>query len=81
MSIINSTLDIQRKAWNFGHENYGASIDVESEILTVLKGFKHLNPVQLALKTTLESQDELKYAYSLCSAARKVVRHYVVTLK
>lgn len=81
MSIITSALELQRKAWNAGHDNYGASIDVQAEILSVLKGFKHLNPVQTTLRDTLSAQDVLKFAYPLCSAARKAVRHYVVTLK
>ncbi|QPI13902.1 rIII lysis inhibition accessory protein, rapid lysis phenotype [Serratia phage 4S] len=81
MTIIKNALDIQRQAWNNGHENYGASIDVHAESLSVLKGFKHLNPVQKSLMAELESQDFLKYAKPLCSAARKAVRHFVVTLK
>lgn len=81
MTIIKNALDIQRQAWNNGHENYGASIDVHAETLVVLKGFKHLNPLQKALMVELEAKDELKYAKSLCSAARKAVRHFVVTLK
>lgn len=74
-------LSLQRTAWNAGHNNYGASIDVEAEALEVLRGFKHLNPAQAALREELEAKDELKYAYGLCSAARKAVRHFVVTLK
>ncbi|UNA02321.1 RIII lysis inhibition accessory protein [Serratia phage SP1] len=81
MTIIKNALDIQRQAWNNGHENYGASIDVHAETLSVLKGFKHLNPAQKILLAELEGKDELKYAKSLCSAARKAVRHFVVTLK
>lgn len=79
--IIKSILDIKRKSWNAGHENYGASIDVKAEALDILEYFKHLNPSQKALATELASQDELKYAKPLCSAARKAVRHFVVTLK
>lgn len=81
MSIIQTALELQRKAYNAGHDNSGASIDVSAEILSVLSGFKHLNPVQANLRDTLSAQDVLKYAYPLCSAARKAVRHYVVTLK
>lgn len=81
MSIIENVLDLQRKAWNAGHSNSGASIDVEAEILAVLKGFKHLNPVQADMRDILAQKDELKYAYALCSSARKAVRHFVVTLK
>lgn len=81
MSIITNALDLQRKAWNAGHDNYGASIDVKSEVLTVLEGFKHLNPAQKVLLETLKLNDTLKYAYPLCSSARKAVRHFVVTLK
>lgn len=81
MSIITNALDLQRKAWNAGHDNYGAGIDVQAEILSVLEGFKHLNPVQKTVFETLKAQDVLKYAYPLCSSARKAVRHYVVTLK
>ena len=81
MSIITNVLSIQRQAWNSGHENYGASIDVQSELLFVLKGFKHLNPLQKALQVELEALDELKYAKVLCSASCKAVRHFVVTLK
>lgn len=81
MSIITTALDLQRKAWNAGHDNYGASIDVEAEILSVLEGFKHLNPAQKTVLADLTEKDELKYAYGLCSAARKAVRHFVVTLK
>ncbi|WJZ28112.1 lysis inhibition protein [Serratia phage 92A1] len=81
MSIITSALDLQRQAWNAGHENYGASIDVESEMVSVLEGFKHLNPLQKTLLSSLKEKDELKYSKSLSSAARKAVRHYIVTLK
>ena len=81
MSDIKSILDIQRKAYNAGHENYGASIDVKAEMLDILEYFKHLNPAQTALKTELQEDDNLKYAKQLCSAARKAVRHFIVTLK
>lgn len=81
MSFIKSTLELQRRAWNSGHSNYGASIDVEAEAVSVLEGFKHLNPRQKDLLDTLGAKDELKFAYPICSAARKAVRHYVVTLK
>lgn len=78
---LNHALDLQRTAWNNGHENYGASIDVEAEALEVLNGFKHLNPVQAELRDSLVQKDELKFAKGLASAARKVVRHFVITLK
>ena len=78
---LTRALELQRSAWNAGHENYGASIDIHAEALEVLKGFKHLNPVQSELRDTLLAQDELKYAKHLGSAARKAVRHFVVTLK
>lgn len=81
MSIIVNTLELQRRAWNAGHTNYGASIDVEAETVSVLEGFKHLNPRQKDLLDSLSVKDELKFAYPLCSAARKAVRHFVVTLK
>lgn len=80
-TIVKTALDLQRKAYNAGHDNSGASIDVYAEILSVLSGFKHLNPVQTTLRDVYQAQDVLKYAYPLCSAARKAVRHYVVTLK
>ena len=47
----------------------------------ILRYFKHLNPAQTALATELQEKDELKYAKPLASAARKAVRHFVVTLK
>ena len=78
---LEHALTLQRTAWNAGHENYGASIDVYAEALEVLKGFKHLNPAQAEFRDTLEAMDELKYAKHLGSAARKAVRHFVVTLK
>lgn len=74
-------LNIQRTAWNSGHPNYGASIDVLSEALRVLSGFKHLNPVQKLLFNDLSHNDSLKYAKPLCSGARKATRHFIVTLK
>lgn len=80
-SIIKSALQAQRKAWEHGHENYGASIDVKAELLSVLKGFKHLNPAQKALEIELSAADELKYAKPLCVFARKGVRHFIVSLK
>ena len=55
--------------------------DVEAEALEILRYFKHLNPVQAALASELEAKDELKYAKPLASAARKAVRHFVITLK
>lgn len=78
---LEHALTLQRNSWNSGHENYGASIDVYAEALEVLKGFKHLNPVQSDLREALVAKDELKFAKSLCSSARKAVRHFVVTLK
>lgn len=78
---LQHALELQRTAWNNGHENYGASIDVEAEALEILQYFKHLNPVQTDLRAVLEAKDELKYAKPLASAARKAVRHFVVTLK
>lgn len=78
---LHHALELQRHAWNNGHENYGASIDVEAEALEILHYFKHLNPVQAALASELEAKDELKYAKPLASAARKAVRHFVITLK
>lgn len=81
MSIFKTALDLQAKAYNAGHDNSGASIDVQAEVLAVLSGFKHLNPAQAVLREALQINDTLKYAYPLCSAARKAVRHYVVTLK
>lgn len=81
MTYITRILEIQRTAWAHGHENYGASIDVQSEALAVLKGFKHLNPVQSTLRVSLEAVDEIKFAKPLCTSARKAVRHFIVTLK
>ena len=78
---LEHALTLQHTAWNAGHDNYGASIDVYAEALEVLKGFKHLNPVQAELRDSLTLKDELKYAYALCSSACKAVRHFVVTLK
>nr|WP_153932286.1 hypothetical protein [Klebsiella pneumoniae] len=78
---LTKALELQRNVWNSGHENYGASIDIYAEALEVLKGFKHLNPAQAEFRDTLEAMDELKYAKHLGSAARKAVRHFVVTLK
>lgn len=78
---LERALDLQRTAWNNGHENYGASIDVLAETLEVLRYFKHLNPAQAILAAELQEKDELKYAKQLGSAARKAVRHFVVTLK
>ncbi|ARB06003.1 hypothetical protein fHeYen901_230 [Yersinia phage fHe-Yen9-01] len=78
---LTHALSVQRQAWSNGHENYGASIDVKAEALDILKGFKHLNPVQKQFADELEVQDELKFAKSLCSSSRKIVRHFIVTLK
>jgi hypothetical protein len=78
---LQHALELQRNAWNNGHENYGASIDVEAEALEILRYFKHLNPAQKALEEELQKLDELKYAKRLCSRAHKAVRHFVVTLK
>ena len=74
-------LNIQHQAWNNGHDNYGASIDVKAAMLDLLEYFKHLNPAQKAVETELKEQDELKYAKPLCAKAHKAVRHFVVTLK
>ncbi|AND75886.1 lysis inhibition; accessory protein [Escherichia phage WG01] len=78
---LNHALELQRNAWNNGHENYGASIDVEAEALEILRYFKHLNPAQATLAAELEDKDELKFAKPLASAARKAVRHFIITLK
>ncbi|WPK35726.1 rIII lysis inhibitor accessory [Escherichia phage AV117] len=78
---LQHALELQRHAWNNGHDNYGASIDVEAEALEILRYFKHLNPAQATLASELEAKDELKYAKPLASAARKAVRHFVITLK
>lgn len=78
---LNHALELQHNAWNNGHENYGASIDVEAEALEILRYFKHLNPAQATLAAELEAKDELKYAKPLASAARKAVRHFIITLK
>ncbi|EAA6275675.1 hypothetical protein DQ003_13045 [Salmonella enterica subsp. enterica] len=78
---LQHALELQRNAWNNGHENYGASIDVEAEALEILRYFKHLNPAQATLAAELEAKDELKFAKPLASAARKAVRHFVITLK
>ncbi|EMZ2827383.1 hypothetical protein ABDD22_003049 [Escherichia coli] len=78
---LQHALELQRNAWNNGHENYGASIDVEAEALEILHYFKHLNPAQATLAAELEAKDELKFAKPLASAARKAVRHFVITLK
>lgn len=78
---IERILTIQRQAWRFGHDNYGASIDVKAAMLHFLQYFKHLNPAQKALETELLAVDELKYAKRLGSRAQKAVRHFVVTLK
>lgn len=78
---LNHALKLQRAAWNKGHENYGASIDVLSEAKSVLEYFKHLNPAQTEFLSTLKEMDELKYAKPLSTASRKAVRHFVITLK
>ena len=78
---INHILTLQRSAWRNGHDNYGASIDVQAATLYFLKYFKHLNPAQKALEEELSQLDELKFAKQLCSRAHKAVRHFVVTLK
>lgn len=79
--LIKYVISIQRKAYNAGHENLGASIDVKAAVLDILQYFKHLNPTQKALEVELLQLDELKYAKPLCSSAHKAVRHFVVTLK
>lgn len=79
--LIKYVIQIQNKAYNNGHENMGASIDVKAVALDILRYFKHLNPVQKSLEIELSGLDELKYAKPLCSAAHKAVRHFVVTLK
>lgn len=79
--LIKFVLGIQRKAYNAGHDNLGASIDVKAAVLDILQYFKHLNPAQKALEAELSQDDTLKYAYPLCSSAHKAVRHFVVTLK
>ena len=79
--LIKYVIQIQRKAYNNGHDNMGASIDVKAAALVILDYFKHLNPSQKALQIELSGIDELKYAKTLCAAANKAVRHYIVTLK
>ncbi|HHB0793423.1 TPA: hypothetical protein ACOA2N_003400 [Vibrio cholerae] len=81
MNFVKPILDLQRTAWQNGHENYGASIDVLAEALRILEGFKHLNPAQKSLHTELTENDNLKYAKQLAPFARKSVRHFIVTLK
>ena len=44
---LTKALELQRNAWNSGHENYGASIDIYAEALEVLKGFKHADYTRL----------------------------------
>ena len=78
---LSHALKLQRNAWNHGHENYGASIDVLAEAKDILEYFKHLNPAQTELLVELKEIDELKYAKPLGTAARKAVRHFVITLK
>lgn len=78
---LQHALKLQHNAWNNGHENYGASIDVLAEAKDILQYFKHLNPVQSELLTVLSETEELKYAKPLGTAARKAVRHFVITLK
>lgn len=78
---LEHALVLQRTAYNAGHDNSGASIDIYAEALEVLRYFKHLNPAQAILAAELQEKDELKYAKPLCSSARKAVRHFVVTLK
>lgn len=78
---LNHALQLQRNAWQHGHENSGASIDVLAEAKTVLESFKHLNPVQTEFLSELKAMDELKFAKHLGTAARKAVRHFIITLK
>ncbi|ADI96446.1 rIII lysis inhibition accessory protein rapid lysis phenotype [Acinetobacter phage Ac42] len=78
---VNSILNIQRQAWNNGHDNYGSALDVKATMLYFLQYFKHLNPAQKALADELEKIEELKFAKRLCSRAHKSVRHFIVTLK
>lgn len=80
-NTIAQALEHQRKAWNFGHENYGASIDVLAEMQTVMSKFKYLNPKQKELMVRLEQNDTLKYAKRLGSSARNVVHQFIVSLK
>lgn len=79
--VVTNALTVQRRAWNFGHENYGASIDVLAEMKVVLSKFKYLNPKQKELAETLSRYPEIKYAKRMGSAARNTVHQFVVTLK
>ena len=78
---IEKILEIQKSAWENGHENYGTTLDAQASILHFLQYFKHLNPAQRALLDKLSPKLELKYGKKLCSKAHKAARHYVVTLK
>lgn len=78
---LSHALKLQRNAWKHGHENSGASIDVLAEAKAILEYFKHLNPAQSELLASLVEMDELKYAKPLGTAARKAVRHFIITLK
>lgn len=78
---VDKILEIQREAWNRGHENYGSIIDVLAAVKHFLEYFEHLNPKQKSLLESLEHVDELKYSKRLCSRANKAARHLVVKLK
>lgn len=78
---IQNILDIQRGAWNKGHENYGTELDILGAAKVILDRFKHLNPAQKRLIESINAIDGIKYAKPLCSKANKEVRHLVVTLK
>lgn len=78
---IQNILEIQREAWNKGHENYGTEIDILGAAQKILKRFNHLNPRQKRALESINVVDAVKYAKPLCSRANKEVRHLVVTLK
>ncbi|ADG60111.1 lysis inhibition; accessory protein [Acinetobacter phage Acj9] len=78
---IQHILNIQRQAWNRGHENYGTTLDVLASAKHYLEYFKHLNPAQKRALEAINRVDEIKYAKRLCSRAHKAVRHLVVSLK
>lgn len=78
---IKKILEIQREAWNRGHDNYGTELDILGAAKAILDRFNHLNPRQTQLLKAINVLEEVRYAKPLCSRANKEVRHLVVTLK
>lgn len=78
LDLISKAVKVQQVAYNNGHENQGASIDVVAEIYKTCthnkyRGNREAGDLLMQIHNS-DFEDSLKYAKPLCFKAKSIIR-------